>query len=231
MRLQDLRKRIAGNEWLNDRIAVMLAAYVGWCYRTSRWERQGFDDLRAHLATGEPAVMVLWHQRLIMAPFLFDMELGRICSLTSTARAGRMAGRILGKFGFETIAMASNKRHVALSRAVLSRMKDGVSVGIATDGAQGPARVSKTFPVIWARSSGQPIFVVAYAGRRCITLPTWDRMMLPLPFTRGALLVRRFAHEVPRKMTEDETEALRAILDTELEALTDEADRIAGRRT
>jgi len=72
---------------------------------------------------------------------------------------------------------------------------------------------------------------VAYAGRRCITLPTWDRMMLPLPFTRGALLVRRFPHEVPRKMTDNETEALRAVLDTELDALTDEADRIAGRRT
>jgi len=49
-------------------------------------------------------------------------------------RAGRMAGLIQTRFGFETIAMSSHTRHVALSRAVLGRMKQGVSVGIAAVG-------------------------------------------------------------------------------------------------
>jgi lysophospholipid acyltransferase (LPLAT)-like uncharacterized protein len=230
MGLRDLRKRIAGSERLNEALAAAFAGYVRVCHRTTRWTREGFDDLRGHLATGHPAVVVIWHQRLMMSPYLFDLGAGRICSLTSRARAGRLAGRMQAQFGFETIAISAQPQQVALTRAVLSRMKEGVSVGIAPDGANGPARVAKTFPLVWSRSSGEPIFLVAYSGRRSLTLPTWDRMMLPLPFTRGALLVRRFSEEVPRKLDEAEMERLRLKLEAELSALTDEADRIAGRR-
>lgn len=223
------RKRLADSEWLNNTVASILAGYIHFCYRTSRWDRDGFDELTEYLKTGEPAVMCLWHQRLLMAPFLFDQEVARICSLNTTARAGVMAGRILEKLGFEVEAMNPNATNITVSRAVLGRIKRGFSVGMATDGSHGPARVSKTHPILWARSSGKPLFVVAFAARRVIKLPTWDRMHLPLPFTRGALLVRRWEHDVPRKMSEDELETLRNALDISLDAVTDAADRRAGR--
>jgi lysophospholipid acyltransferase (LPLAT)-like uncharacterized protein len=226
---RSLRKRIADSERVNNAVAAVLARYVAFCYRTSRWERRGFDELTAYLRTGRPAVMCLWHQRLLMAPYLFDLETARICSLNATARAGMMAGRILEKSGFEVEAMDPKASNVTVSRTVLGRMKRGYSVGMATDGTRGPARRSKTHPLLWARSAQAPIYVVAYSGRRCIHLPTWDRMMLPVPFTRGALVIRRFEEEVPRKMDEAELEALRQKLDLALDAVTGEADRIAGR--
>ena len=135
-----LRKRIADSEGFNRAIARILAGYVRFAVRTSRWERRGFEALRDHLRGGEPAVMVLWHQRLIMAPYLFDQDLGKMCSLNSDRRAGELAGMIVEEFGFETVAMSAAKREVALSREVLGRIKQGYSVGMATDGSTGPAR-------------------------------------------------------------------------------------------
>lgn len=226
---RSLRKRIADSERVNNAVAAILARYIAFCYRTSTWDRRGFEDLTAFLKTGEPAVMCLWHQRLLMAAYLFDQDAARICSLNTTARAGMMAGRILEKLGFEVEAMHPTATNVTVSRAVLGRMKRGYSVGMATDGTSGPARKSKTHPLLWARSAQAPIYVVAYSGKRCIHLPTWDRMMLPVPFTSGALVIRRFEEDVPRKMDEAELEALRQKLDRALDAVTEEADRIAGR--
>ncbi|MGI1664038.1 lysophospholipid acyltransferase family protein [Palleronia sp. KMU-117] len=226
---RSLRKRIADSETLNNALAAVLARYVAFCHRTSIWDRRGFEELTEFLKTGQPAVMCLWHQRLLMAPYLFDQDTARICSLNTTARAGMLAGRILEKLGFEVEAMHPTATNVTVSRAVLGRMKRGYSVGMATDGTRGPARVSKTHPLLWARSAQAPIYVVAYAGKRCIHLPSWDRMMVPVPFTRGALVIRRFEEEVPRKMDEAELEALRQKLDQALDAVTEEADRIAGR--
>ena len=225
-----LRKRIADSEGFNRAIARILAGYVRFAVRTSRWERRGFEALRDHLRGGEPAVMVLWHQRLIMAPYLFDQDLGKICSLNSDRRAGELAGMIVEEFGFETVAMSAAKREVALSREVLGRIKQGYSVGMATDGSTGPARRAKTFPIVWSRSAQKPIFLVAYSSRPALLMPTWDRQMIPLPFSRGALVIRRWEEEVPRKLSEDETEALRAKLDAALDAVTEEADRLAGRK-
>jgi lysophospholipid acyltransferase (LPLAT)-like uncharacterized protein len=165
----------------------------------------------------------------MMSPYLFDASLGRICTLTSAARAGRLAGQVQARFGFGTIAMSSNKRHVTLSREVLGRIRDGWSIGIATDGPKGPARVASTVPLVWARASGARIFVVAYSARRVIEVPTWDRMWLPAPWTRGVLMCREWPATVPRKAGEAEVESLRRQLESALNDVTDAADRAAGR--
>jgi lysophospholipid acyltransferase (LPLAT)-like uncharacterized protein len=225
-----LRKKIADSAWFNDSLEGAFAAYIRFAHRTSRWERTGFEPMDEAVRAGEPVIMALWHQRLMMAPFMFDTTLGPICSLTSSARAGSAVGRLLGRFGFDTVPMSSHKRHVALSRVVLGKMRDGISIGIATDGPRGPARIASTVPLVWARASGKRIFVVSYAARRQITFPTWDRLTLPAPYTRGVLMCKEWTEHVPRKASEEELEALRLKLEAALNEITDATDRAVGRK-
>jgi len=224
-----LRKKIADSAWFNRSVEGLFAAYIRFAYRTSRWQRSGFEGMDAALQAGEPVIVALWHQRLMMSPYLFDASVGKIFTLTSSARAGRMAGKVQERFGFETIAMSSHKRHVALSREILGRIRAGYSIGIATDGPRGPARVASTVPLVWARASGKRIFVVSFGARRVIRFPTWDRMMLPAPWTRGVLMCREWDQDVPRKASEEETESLRVKLEVALNEVTDASDRAAGR--
>ncbi len=224
-----LRKRIADSPRFNRTIEGLFAAYVRFAYRTSRWQRSGFEEMDACVKRGEPVIFVLWHQRLIMAPYLFDTSLGRICALTSAARAGRLAGQILVRLGFETIPMSSHKRHVALSREVLRRTKEGCSIGIAADGPRGPARISSGVPITWARMTGCRVFTVAFAEKKVLKLPTWDKQMLPLPFSRGVLICQEWQETVPKKPTDGEAEALRQSLEKALDQITDKADQAAGR--
>ncbi|MDE4305590.1 DUF374 domain-containing protein [Phaeobacter gallaeciensis] len=224
-----LRKRIADSPRFNRTIEGLFAAYVRFAYRTSRWQRSGFEEMDACVKRGEPVIFVLWHQRLIMAPYLFDTSLGRICALTSAARAGRLAGQILVRLGFETIPMSSHKRHVALSREVLRRTKEGCSIGIAADGPRGPARISSGVPITWARMTGCRVFTVAFAEKKVLKLPTWDKQMLPLPFSRGVLICQEWQETVPKKPTDGEAEALRQSLEKALDQITDKADQAAER--
>ena len=225
-----LRKKLADSPWLARRVAGLFAGWVRLAHRSSRWQRIGFEDMERLVESGEPVIVALWHQRLMMSPYLFDTSKGPICSLTSAARAGRMAGLIQTRFGFGPIAMSSHKRHVALSREVLGQIRQGVSIGIATDGPRGPARVASTVPLIWARASGKRVFLVCYSARRVHELPTWDRMWLPAFFTRGVLMCREWPRQVPRQASPEEIETLRQDLQAALNALSDECDRRAGRR-
>ena len=224
-----LRKKIANSAWFNNAVEGLFAAYIRFAYRTSKWQRTGFEDMDEALRKGDPVIVALWHQRLMMSPFLFDASLGKMCTLTSGARAGRLAGQVQARFGFETIPMSSYKRHITLSRAVLRKINDGFSIGIATDGPRGPARVASTVPLVWARASGKRVFVVSFAARRVFEFPTWDRMMLPKPWTRGVFMCREWEHKVPRKASDDQIEALRLDLEGALERITDEADLAVGR--
>ena len=224
-----LRRRIADSRLLNRLVESAFSGYVRFAHATSRWERTGFDEMDAELSRGAPVIICLWHQRLIMAPYMFDLNLGRLCTLTSAARAGRLAGQVLARFGFATVPMSSHKRHVALSREVLRRMNDGYSIGIAVDGPRGPARVASTVPLVWARSSGRRIFLITWSARHVLRVPSWDRFQMPLPFSRGVLMCQAFDAEVPRKLSDAETEILRLGLQQDLNTLTAACDRAAGR--
>lgn len=224
-----LRKRIADSPRFNQVVEGLLAGYIRFAYRTSRWKKVGFAAMDEKLATGEPVIFTVWHQRLVMAPFMFDQSLGKFCSLTSAARAGRLVGQVLGRFGFATVPMSTNKRHVALSREVLRRMQDGFTIGIACDGPSGPARQSSTVPIVWARSSGKRIFVLSWSASRVLRFGSWDRFILPLPFTRGTFVCHSFDVEIPRKLTEAEMETVRLQLEAALERVTDESDQLVGR--
>ena len=67
-------------------------------------------------------------------------------------------------------------------------------------------------------------------ARRVIRFPTWDHMMLPLPFTRGVLICREWAETVPRKADPEQTESLRRALESALDTVTDEADALCKQR-
>lgn len=224
-----LRRRIADSNWFNSAVEGTLAAYVRFSHRTSRWDRTGFEEMDGLLAQGKPVIMVLWHQRLIMAPFLFNTSLGKVMSLTSAGRAGRLAGNMLTRFGYETVPMSSHNRHVVMSRHILGQMRKGYSIGLAADGPRGPERVCSTVPLIWARASGCPVFVVSFSANRVLQLPTWDHMWLPKPFSRGVLTCRKWPQTVPRRHSDAEGEALRCSLERALESVTEISDADAGR--
>ena len=223
------KRKIADVPWLNRSVEAMVAAWIWLAFSTSRWERIGFEDLEDSLRTGEPAIIVLWHQRLMMSPYLFDPSLGPICSLTSSSRAGQLAGNVVKRFGLGTISMSSHQRHVALTRAVLRGIREGVSLGVAADGPRGPARIASLAPVTWARASAKRVFLVSYSARRVHVLPTWDKMWFPALWTRGVLFCQEW-HEAVSSFPDDiETERLRLSLQKALNAVTDESDRAVGR--
>lgn len=225
---RSLGKKIGNSQFVTRLIAKILANYVRFVWWTTRWDSEGFDEMRLALKDG-PIIVVLWHQRLLMAPYLFDLDAGRICSLTSEAKGGRMAGLVQAEFGFETIAMPKGEGGFSMSRDVLRKIKNGVSVGIAVDGTTGPARVAKIAPLVWARASGRPIFVAAFATKRHKVLRTsWDQAIIAWPFNSGVRKCERWDCDVPRKLSEIEMEELRLKLEASLENITLRADSALG---
>ena len=222
-------KNLADNEAVLNWVARRIASYIRFVYRTSSWERIGYEPLEALSAQGEPVIVALWHQRLAITPYFYPPELGPSASVTSAARAGSMVGRVQTFFGMGTIPMESRQRHVALSRKVLELLKSGTTIGFAADGPRGPARVASMVPLAWARVSGKKIFVITYSVKHAKETNWWDRMMLPRPWTKGVILCREWTETVPRKASPEEMERLRLSLETLMNDLTAEADQMVGR--
>ncbi|MEM9319863.1 MAG: DUF374 domain-containing protein [Pseudomonadota bacterium] len=205
-----------------------LAAWLRFVRATSSWEEDGYDALVAATQAHGAVIIVLWHERIFATPYAFKTEITRARSLNNASRAGTLARAILKRFGFKTIGMQKGRHGMAAMREVLSELADGTSIGMAVDGPRGPARKAKAFPVQWARASGKPIFIFAFATRAHLRWPSWDRLMLPMPFTRASLIWREWQSDIPRRPSGDELAALLADLDIAIDAVTAEADARAG---
>ena len=224
-----LKKRIVGNEWVNRVVAFFLIAYVRFSYFTTRWDKEGLEEMAEVVASGQPVILVIWHERLLMGPYMFDTNAGKVCSILTKSRMAYLGTFLLRHLNFEALMIPPKANPLSLNREVFRRIQNKQCIVISPDGTRGPPRVAKAFPVVWARTTQVPIYVCAYAVRRSFRLHTWDRSHIVLPFNRGAMLVKRWDETVPRKASADELETLRDKLSHELNDVTDEVDRRVGR--
>lgn len=170
-------------------------------------------------------ILAFWHSRFVMMPYVYPDR--RIVVLISRHGDARMLGGVLERFGLEVTYGSSTAGGVQALREVVRRTRAGYDVGIAPDGPRGPRRRAKPGVIAIARLSGLPVVPVAFSARPASRLRSWDGTLVPRPFSRG-LFVCGEPLVVARAADPAEQEALRARLETELDRLTDRADREVG---
>ncbi|SDF47664.1 lysophospholipid acyltransferase family protein [Limimaricola pyoseonensis] len=222
-----LRKRLARSPALIGTMGGLAHGYLGHCQRRTRWERRGDADLRAALAEG-PVLLILRHSRLMLGPFHWPRDTADLSSLHDTSPIARIAGDTHRRSGLTPVAMSPRLSNLAMSRLVMDRLRAGASIGITADGPLGPAGRVNDPPIDWARSIGRPVFFYAYSVERQARAKSWDRLLLPRPGGRGAVVFRRWEGTVPRRLDTQAREAARASLQAGLDAATAEADAMLG---
>lgn len=226
--IRGVKKRIAQSELLNRCVASLLYFYVRFCYATTQWKYDGFEEMDAQLLEGQPVMIVMWHERLWMSPYMYNTKLGKICAITTESRIAQLGHLLLRRFDFEAEMIDPRKNPLAFNRRILRRIRNGYSIAVSPDGTRGPRRECKSYPIKWVRKSQVPVFCVAFSMRRSLRLPTWDRSRVPLPFNRGALLARRWRETVPKNASQEQIDAFSDRLGNDLNAVTLEADQMVG---
>jgi lysophospholipid acyltransferase (LPLAT)-like uncharacterized protein len=116
--------------------------------------------------------------------------------LVSRHRDGRFIAAIMSRFGPDAVhgstgragGKAKERGGAAGLRALRNGLAAGQAIVITPDGPRGPPRQAAPGVSHLAATSGAPVLPVAARTRRRIELKSWDRMIVPLPFGRGALV-------------------------------------------
>lgn len=218
-----LRHRLRDSRLLTELVARTMSLWLRLCTGTTRWRVEGDEELRKTLKTS-PVILALWHEHMLLGPVHWRRFDRRIMSLVDTSPIGRVAGVVQGRFGQRPMPMSARSGNLAVSRLVKETVAEGLCIGVAADGPVGPARVPQDAALIWARTTGLPVFTYAWSTGRCKRLKTWDRMRLPLPFTRGVIRYVRWDTTVPRRPDPAEWHRLRDGLRTAMNDCADRAD-------
>ncbi len=222
-------KRLLRGRLVQAASAWALGLYLALAYRTIRWTLEGAEHLAPH-AAGAPAVAACWHERLALMPRMWTMTRrmpgaerspAGLHVLVSRHRDGQLIGSVIRRFAMEIVTGSSSRGGAAAAVALLRLLARGQHVVITPDGPRGPRRVAAPGVAQVAALSGAPVLPCAAQVSRRRVLGSWDRMVIPRPFGRGAVVVGR-AIQVPREGWEASLPEIAAALD----AAADRADAL-----
>lgn len=175
----------------------------------------------------QPVIITLWHGRLLMMPFVFPWRNRKVSALISAHRDGRLVSCTAALFGIKTVTGSTGKQGVRALRQMVKRAHAGHTLFITPDGPRGPfMRVSKGTVEI-ARLSELPIIPVTITASKGRIFKSWDRFMIPRPFSK---IVIRFGDElfIDENTAPEKREEFRKQLEGDMIALQWSADRAIG---
>ena len=172
---------------------------------TIRWRRT--DAPGVPIAEGN-AIFCLWHNRLALSLILYeryvrtDPSSRRLAALVSASKDGGFLAETLRRFGVQAVRGSSSRRGAQALLELTSWAEQGCDLAITPDGPRGPAYRVHEGVVVLAQLTGLPIIPVGVHLSRKISLKSWDRFQIPLPFSRCDV---QFAEPVtvPREIPEE----------------------------
>jgi lysophospholipid acyltransferase (LPLAT)-like uncharacterized protein len=214
---QDLFWRLAGI------LGKFILDVIGHTCRHRFLDPHGAQDVMAT----KRFISAFWHSRILMPAFLHQQWDGAI--MVSASKDGEIIARIIVEQGNEPIRGSSKKGGKRALTLLAEKLKERTRPGvIIPDGPQGPRRKVRPGIIQLAKETGYPIVPITYSAKRAKVFGSWDRFMLPWPFTETTVVWGRPLTVNPDGGDGDDAVA-REALEREMNRITDWADRVYGR--
>ncbi len=219
--LGETQEKLKIEGWL----ARWLIAFGFWLLqiwaRTLRYE---VDD-RAGVV-GKPVtenyIGALWHNRLLVFPLVLRRFLPNRhgAALISASRDGDLLADAIHRFGYEVVRGSSSRLGARAILQLTEVLASGRDVVITPDGPRGPAYELGPGIIFLAQKSGAAVLPMNLEFSHCWRLGSWDRFIVPRPFSKVRVLVSRL-HRVGATDTPEQFEAERLSLQNAMMSLVE----------
>lgn len=151
---------------------------VGKTSKTVVLAKERHDALRARYPH---FIYIGWHEQVLTGAWTFRRR--NIAILISQSRDGEYLSSIGRLLGYRPVRGSSSRGGVRGLLKLVHKLRSGNDVAVGADGPRGPARECKAGAIILAKRSRMPIIPVAVIATRFKRAKSWDRTIVPFPFS------------------------------------------------
>lgn len=215
-----LRQRLS--LWLITWAGYLLIRLIGPTLRYTMVPEPGCLSDGSDVPIG---IWCFWHRCVIPAGYRFRGR--QIAIMVSRSFDGEYIARIVQKLGFRPVRGSSSRGAVGALLGMRNEIEQGHSAVFTIDGPRGPRYVAKPGPIALAKMTGQPITCFYIAVKHAWVLNSWDRMIIPMPFSRacayGSSPIR-----VSANATQEQMDTLHQQMQAALERCRAQANKVLG---
>ncbi len=202
-------------------IGVAGRLFISALFCTIKVELVGFEKIK-ELFDNRKFIFAVWHSRLLLFCNLYKDQDGTI--LISRSKDGEIAARIVKRLGHHVIRGSASRGGLKAALEMIRNLKEEEKPGlIIPDGPRGPRFKVKQGVITMAKETGYPIIPISYSGKKIKIFNSWDRFILPYPFTKCRAVYGEPVY-VPKEADKEEEERCREAVEKELRRITSETD-------
>jgi len=182
------------------------------------------------LDKGINPIYTFWHGRQLYFPYLYRFQ-NKHHTLVSPSKDGEIVGNLLKLYGFHIIWGSTFKKGAMALLSIVRIVKNGGSVALVADGSRGPAFKAQDGTIKIAKVTGVPILPITYNASRKKVLNSWDKFIIPYPFSEIVVIYGDPIY-VPKDADNEAMEIKRQELEKKLNEITEHVDKYftMGRR-
>ncbi|MBU3953963.1 MAG: lysophospholipid acyltransferase family protein [Proteobacteria bacterium] len=207
--------------WLFGWVGKIAASLL---FLTCRVQVVGREIETNYLLThkGKGLLYASWHRGLMF--FVYFYRKLQFVVMASASKDGELAAQSAKRFGWIPVRGSSTRRGSEALKEMKALFDKGHRGGLVVDAPTGPPYISKIGIVILAKRTRLPIVPVMWNADRSWRISSWDRSIIPKPFSKIIFLYGDHLIHVPKDASHEECEALRKELDEQLRALMFQTD-------
>ena len=195
------------------RLVWALLSVIGRTWRFEEIAEEGVTPLLYGRGAGA-RIFCFWHQCVLPCAIYYRTTGATI--LISRSFDGELITRILNLFGFHAVRGSSSRG----AREGLLGLKHVIESGqpaiFTADGPRGPIYQTKMGPIKLAQTTGAPIGAFHLEPQYAWVMKSWDRFLIPKPFTRICVSWAAWT-EVPTEIATEDFEPKRQQLNDAIE--------------
>ncbi len=162
-------------------VPFLAANFIRLLRATVRFRHHGDERMREWEGEGRHFILAFWHRHLLFMPYSYRGR--RISVLVSQSKDGELIARTVARLGIDSSRGSSSRGGIAGMRSLLRKAAEGWDIAFTPDGPRGPLREVQPGVILAAAATGLPIQPVAIAASKAKLLRSWDRFVVPMPFS------------------------------------------------
>lgn len=199
--------------------ALLLGKIINVTYRIKLLDAEKEHEI---IDNSGGIIYATWHQRFFPG-IAFFAKRKPIAVIVSRSSDGTFISRILELLGWDTVRGSSSRGGSGALQKVKKLALSGYKIGHIVDGPKGPCGVVKPGLLSIAQLAEIPIVPTIISAQKKWVFNSWDRFMIPKPFSRVIIRFGEGIYIAPH-LSKDEFEKRRLFVEHRLKELYTDTD-------
>ena len=208
--------------------ALAVHGFLELLYRTCRLSTSNLKAIEKREAQGRN-IFAFWHGRMLYPIYYYTRTIStaKAAILISQSKDGDYGEALVKRLNGACVRGSSSRGGLKALHDLSNLLAKDYNLALTPDGPRGPAFHAQVGILKLAQYSQATIIPTSYNATRKITLKSWDRFIIPLPFCRVHLAFGD-PMTIPQESNKKEVEVFRQSLEDVLLRLDGECEKGLG---